>query len=222
MTFTPTDRLYAAFGWRDFPRGVSNPEVYGLRFELGDPLPMGPMRFLRAIDRARKIASGTFAGSATLCAIVTLYGGERRTRRHSAAFERLREIGFKYDFGPAERVKQADHEHFAEFGEDLCRYWYGADFPSGDDIVSPLLWASISREMNIQPHTRWIDTIHVVDFERKILLNAYDDRGMDVIATDPMLLSTLYNEFGDWLLEYDRGAMDAVFAPHGETMSKDR
>jgi hypothetical protein len=222
MILTPTDRLHANFGWRDFPTGASNPGKHGLRFELGDPLPMGPLRFLRAIDRARTIASGTFARSATLCAIVTVYGGERRTRRHSVALQHLREIGFAYDFGPAERVKQADREHCAEFGEDLCRYWYAADFPNEDDAVSALLWASISSEMDIQPHARWIDTIHVVDFDRKILLNAYDDRGMDVIAADPARLAPLYEERGDWLLDHDRAAMDAVFAPLGGTAPKDR
>lgn len=149
MAPTPTDRLHAHFGWRDFPAGFDGVSKCGLRFELGDPLPMGPLRFLRAMDRARAVARAAFASSVTLCAFVRVLGGERRSSRPSAMLRRLRDIGFAYDFGAAERVGQGDAEHIAEFGEDLCLYWYASDFPNDPAAVDALLWASVARGMDV-------------------------------------------------------------------------
>lgn len=211
MKLSPTARIETAFGWPGFPDGLFYEADYSLRFELGGDLPMAPPRFLQGMDRARAVSQALFAGSSTLCAVVSHYAGERRTRQSFTAFQQLRRIGFANPFSAAEQVRQNDAEHIAEHGEDLCRYWYMADFENEPRSVAALLWASVSREMEITPSPIGLDKIHITDFENGLVLTAYDDRGMDVAARDPKPLSPLYDHYGAWLLDYDRPAMDQAF-----------
>lgn len=51
----------------------------------------------------------------------------------------------------------------------------------------------------------------LVDPERGVSVYAYDDRGMDVTATNRKELVTLYQDFDNWLLDYDRERMAAIF-----------
>ncbi|KQT50454.1 hypothetical protein ASG52_06445 [Methylobacterium sp. Leaf456] len=69
--------------------------------------------------------------------------------------------------------------------------------------------------MRVTPKARWLSSIFIVDFERRLTLFAYDDRGMDVVAMDRESLLPIYRQFGDWLLDYDRDRMDARFAETG-------
>ncbi len=87
-----------------------------------------------------------------------------------------------------------------------------ADFENDPALVDALLWGSITREMGVTPEARWLGPIFIVDFELRLVLFAYDDRGMDVVAMDREPLLPIYRQFGDWLLDYDRDRMDARFA----------
>lgn len=207
---TPIDRILGTFGWRGFPDALFYEAAHGLRFDLGGDLPMGPLRFLQAIDRARTVAEAVFEGSVQLTAVVGHYGGERRSRRDLASFMRLREIGFDHPFGLPDKVPQGDEGHIAEFGEDLCQYWYAADFPNNRAGLSALLWTSVAREMPITPKARWLD-VYIADFDRGLVLHAYDDRGMDVVATQRGLIEPLYRSFNAWLLGHDREAIEEKF-----------
>lgn len=190
-----------------FPPALFYETAYGLRFDLGGDLSMGPLRFLQAIDRARAIVEAVFRDSREVTAIVGQYGGEKRTRRHSAAFAQLREMGFDHVFELQEKKSQGDKEYIAEFGEDLWQYVYSVDFPKSLAATNALLWAIIAQEMPIAPKARWIGRVHIADFHRGLSICVYDDRGMDVVATRPERLAELYRSFDAWLLDYDRAAM---------------
>lgn len=211
MISDPIEAIDAAFGWRGFPRGLFYHASFGLRFELGGDLE-GPLRFVQALDRARAVASALFSESQTLVATVSFYGEERATRRRSAAIQQLEQIGFRHPFEAPAKVAENDQDHIAEFGGDLYRHWYAANFTNDEASVTALLWASISREMDIRPKARWVDTIHLVDIKKRLALTAYDDRGMDVIGPSKPALSSIYSSFNSWLLDYDRAEMDAKFS----------
>jgi len=212
MSADPIQTIDAAFGWRGFPDAMFYQTPFGLRFELGGDLEMGPLRFMQALDRARAVATALFSRSETLVAIVSIYGEERATRRHSTAIQQLERIGFPHPFGPPAKVPQNDQHYIADFGVDLFRHWYAAYFANDEKSVSALLWASVSREMDIRPKARWVSTIHIADVQKRLALTAYDDRGMDVIGPSRPALSSLYRKFNPWLLDYDRAEMDAKFS----------
>jgi hypothetical protein len=212
MSADPIQTIDAAFGWQGFPEAMFYHSPFGLRFELGGDLDMGPLRFVQALDRARAVASALFSRSDRLVAIVSIYGEERATRRQSAAIQKLKQIGFPHSFGSAAKIPQNDRQYIAEFGQDLYRHWYAAQFTNDETSIPALLWASIAGAMDIQPKARWLDTIHIVDVQKRLALIAYDDRGMDVIGPSGPALSSLYRKFNSWLLNYDRPEMDAKFS----------
>jgi Domain of unknown function (DUF3885) len=45
-----------------------------------------------------------------------------------------------------------------------------------------------------------------------IMINPYDDRGMDVFGPNRDLLKMLYDKRNDWLLDHNRAQMDAVYS----------
>ncbi|WCR25026.1 DUF3885 domain-containing protein [Paenibacillus thiaminolyticus] len=44
-----------------------------------------------------------------------------------------------------------------------------------------------------------------------MIYHLYDDRGCDVICADVDPLRPLYEEFNDWILDYDREKIEALF-----------
>lgn len=80
--------------------------------------------------------------------------------------------------------------------------------------INELLWLDIANEMPVEPASHGY-SIWLVDFEREVILHAYDDRGLDVISTNKAALLPLYEDFADWLLDYDREKMDASSKPLG-------
>ena len=44
----------------------------------------------------------------------------------------------------------------------------------------------------------------------------YDDRGLDVIATNKEILKPLYIEFNDWILEVNREKIDDIMSEKGQ------
>lgn len=53
--------------------------------------------------------------------------------------------------------------------------------------------------------------VYIIDPDSKIILHMYDDRGLDVIAYDPTTLLSLYESFGNWILENQRHRIDFRF-----------
>jgi hypothetical protein len=211
MNDRPIAKIEEAFGWRGFPDALFYQSEHALRFELAGDVEEGALRLVRAMERARAVVDEVFTGSESLTAIVSQYDGERRTSRGAAAFKTLTKIGFRASFGRPDRAFQGDENYIAQFGEDLCRYWYASDFQKTDDSLAALIWAALGAELPIAPKARWIGSIYIVDFERKIVVWPYDDRGLDVLAPNGSILRPLYHRLNGWLLDYDREAMDAKF-----------
>lgn len=205
-------RIKDVFGWEGFPDALFYKAEYALRFELGCELPEGPVRFLRAIDRARALSEATFSSSSKLTIVASYCDGERRTSRAAASFKKLAEMGFRAPFDVFDRVAMNDREYREAFGSDLYCYWHSADVANEQSQLSILLWACIAAEGHVAPKVRWLKDIHIVDFERGVAAHVYDERGMDIIATNKDEIQRLYHQFNDWLFDYDRAKMDAVFS----------
>lgn len=50
--------------------------------------------------------------------------------------------------------------------------------------------------------------IYFINIDKKIIFNMYDDRGLDIIASDKKVLLPIYNQYEDWILDYDRELID--------------
>ncbi|WCF09185.1 DUF3885 domain-containing protein [Paenibacillus thiaminolyticus] len=53
--------------------------------------------------------------------------------------------------------------------------------------------------------------IYFINKTKKMIYHLYDDRGCDVICAEADPLRPLYEEFNDWILDYDREKIEALF-----------
>ena len=62
------------------------------------------------------------------------------------------------------------------------------------------------------------DDIFFLNLTRNLIFHMYDDRGLDLIATDRATLQPIYDSHKDWLLSCDLARMQATF----ETVTVER
>lgn len=55
------------------------------------------------------------------------------------------------------------------------------------------------------------DRIHFIHPTKKVVFYMYDDRGLDVVSLEVGQLSTLYVDYNNWILDYDRVRIDKIF-----------
>jgi len=53
--------------------------------------------------------------------------------------------------------------------------------------------------------------IYFLNIDKKIILNMYDDRGLDIISTNKETLRPLYIKYNDWILDHDREKINNMF-----------
>ncbi|GAB1361730.1 DUF3885 domain-containing protein [Rhodobacter sp.] len=206
-------QLKQAFGWDDFPAGPLFYEArFALRFDLGGAHKMGIARFTQAIDRARAVASLLFADSDVLTVAVPYFGRRAASPVPAIIKRALNETGFSGTIESTRRMPPRDENDAENDAEGLHRHLCVLEMSNRPDQVLPFIWASVANEMPIEPRFCCLSRAYVMDLKQGLILYPYDDRGMDVVARDPVLLRPCYDQFGDWLLDHDRIQMDAIFA----------
>ena len=198
-----SEKLQRTFGLDACPHALFYEFEFALRFELGGEqfgMNQPIRRFLQAHQRANSIAETVFGNATNVQAFIKSWGDSKGP---ASDFSRLKFVLPKIGRGDFAEFTQSDVD------EDEREFWHVA--PISDALqIRELLWLDIASEMPVEPasygHNTWL-----VDFEHEIILNAYDDRGLDVISTKKAMLQPLYEKFADWLLDYDRNKMDAVF-----------
>lgn len=53
--------------------------------------------------------------------------------------------------------------------------------------------------------------IYFINLDKGLIFHMYDDRGLDIIATDKETLRPIYLTHNNWVLDYDRKQIDNVF-----------
>lgn len=53
--------------------------------------------------------------------------------------------------------------------------------------------------------------VYFVNIDKKLIFHMYDDRGLDIIATDKETIRQIYIKHNDWILDYDREKIDKQF-----------
>ncbi len=168
----------------------------GLRFELADG-PSRIHRFLSAYQRATEIMNQVFHDSASVQVCVKFFGNPS-LRAHLSVFRSLRDCGI---------VLPEQHQTWCEPEEDTHKILIAFDVEPR--YVTQLLWGVLAGELGIRPCL--LCNVYFFDLEIGVLVHPYDDRGMDVIGPNKVLLKRIYRQFGTYLLEYDKARMDRSF-----------
>ncbi|WCN15511.1 DUF3885 domain-containing protein [Marinomonas mediterranea] len=141
----------------------------------------------------------------TVC--VKVYG-EKSLVSSVSVLRSLREVGL---------FPKSNKEHWSEFDdewvddEDFANSrWHYIAFEVPLECLVNALWCALATDLGgIEPSPS--ANIYLFNLEKSVMIFPYDDRGMDVVGKNKLLLQGLYNQFGNYLLDYDREAMDAVF-----------
>jgi hypothetical protein len=54
--------------------------------------------------------------------------------------------------------------------------------------------------------------IYFININKKLILNMYDDRGLDVVATDIEALRPICEKHRDWILDCDREQIEKLLS----------
>ncbi|WP_234969360.1 DUF3885 domain-containing protein [Bacillus massilinigeriensis] len=73
----------------------------------------------------------------------------------------------------------------------------------------PLLKAICNQDLGIRP--RFSHRVYFININRKTIFHVYDDRGCDLLASSPAAISDIYSGYNNWVLDYDRIAIEKVF-----------
>ena len=215
MTQKLLKRLQTQFGFEGLPEALFHGAAPGLRFDLGGDWSAETdqiTRVLQALDRARAVCEAALDGSQSVLAVIRMWGVRRPSDRNRT-FRRLGQMGFHAPLTPSGSFRHPDDDP-----ESRNHFFLSGPTTVADRAV--LLWDACGSEMGIEPSSRTVTLANeradqfaslLVDLERGILINVYDDRGVDVIATRGETLQPLYDQFDAWLLDHGRERMDAMF-----------
>jgi hypothetical protein len=173
---------------------------YGLRFELSCSGSYVEM-FTRALERTLAIARFVFAEPDPVDVVVRCYQVSERTTKMPSQLVALTKCGFKL---PSRHTRREHIFHETEISpphEYRTHYEYTYRFQAriGDANMLAVIWAVLGHEIGIKPHAG-VDG-YLVAPDRGIVLNPYDDRGMDVVADAPEVLQPIGRHFRDWQME---------------------
>ncbi|HET9159503.1 MAG TPA: DUF3885 domain-containing protein [Caulobacteraceae bacterium] len=184
---------------------------YALRFDLGAGGENINM-FSTAYDRARTLARAALTGR-DVVAIVAAYpdsnaelAAERKGWTQGSAFELLAAMGAPTDRAIAEWPgywwpgAESDPDETPWVHRALRLTWPQADV---------LLWNQLAHDLGVTPQAPVQSKL--VDLERGVCVNAYDDRGMDIIGLSKPAVSHLFVEFSDWLNAHSRPGINEAF-----------
>ena len=193
------------FGVQAFGPAVFYTFPGGLRFALGE----GGTPFdqvLTALRKASTVCRDVFADADVLTVCLGQYAPDTEFAVRST----LRQLALAGVFIPRERDIHIDVQacDAAIVGGADVR-WLSIVFALPVSKLENVLWCAVATNVNIVPNPGC--RIHLVNCAAQLMVHPYDERGMDVVGPNRALLGQLYRKHNAWLLDYDRGAMDAAF-----------
>ncbi len=193
------------FGEKALNHGLFYLYPYSLRVELSGSNSYIQM-FLRAYERSQAIISFGLGDRQNITICLSFYGGTSLIGKLSV-FRSLRSCSITIPKTAEIWQIQQPTDPADEWMGDLMRTFICFEIKFSQ--VDLFLWGTLANELGIRPRSNC--RLHLLDLERQILFHPYDDRGMDIIGNDRVLMQQIYLRFNNWLLDYDRSTMDAFF-----------
>jgi hypothetical protein len=196
--------------WNDLWFGKADKELPYIRLELGGEeygnIEQGVPRFLQAHRRACAVADHLFERE---CRAVIAWHTQTKPDpdqfpNTNNGFDALAASGFS-----ANHSETWQAELFPDPEEGQAWELRGYDLGRDKIARDTLLWHAIALEMPISPSAPVLSFL--IAPAKSLMLHVYDDRGLDITATDPEVLRASHVLFDPWLLDYDRERMEQIF-----------
>lgn len=184
----------------DFPGLVLKPGLFyewqpAIRFELGDPKEQDESTYIAgSYDRAITLFKALHAPEDDCIVVMDAFEGDLKRRNLSPFLlnkERFRIVATSYVEDDATFIRF----EIARKVQDIAYF----------KLIRAIVHADLGVKPNI-PHR-----VYVLNMRTQTIFHVYDDRGCDVLASRVETLKPLYKQFSNWILDYDRDAIDRVF-----------
>lgn len=184
--------MFANFPRVDFGGDMFGQWPVGIRFEIG----------LDQVSRATSLCEFMF-GNAESCVLVSQDwpSDEGRPERFTPLFSTP---GIFHDARPLQ-LQTVDVFPFDETWYQLT--W--ARLPLDSIHKNQMFQAIANGDHGRIPSIAGL--VYIIQDDAKLLMQMYDDRGLDVIASSPATLLPVYEQFGDWILDNQRHRIDFRF-----------
>jgi Domain of unknown function (DUF3885) len=191
LPFNLPEFMFSHFNRVDFGGNLFQQWPVGIRFEVAS----------EQVSRAAKLFHFAF-GKAEECILVSQdwMEGTEIVRSSTSLF---RTPGIF----PSE-PSQFQSVEVSPFDETQYRLTWTRLSPLAFD-AGQMFQAIANREQKGAPKVA--SGVYVIDPRSKIIMHMYDDRGLDVIATNLNILRPLFESFGEWILDHDRHKIEFRF-----------
>jgi Domain of unknown function (DUF3885) len=149
-----------------------------IRAELGGSLTVSN-RNEQALFRSKQMLQYCFSKSPIWLRII-LWDANERENLNKADFKLDRANLFFEDVVANEKVLYVYFKDYVEL------------------FVSPIILAIINYETNKEPFANI--TCYFINFSTPVILNIYDDRGMDIFSPNKILTSGISDQYSSWLI----------------------
>ncbi|QSX34831.1 DUF3885 domain-containing protein [Shewanella avicenniae] len=180
----------------------------GLRFEIGpDEIELCEEYFETAHKRAVTIFEFVFSQGDEIEIIYQQYSdGRKKIRKGNFIYKQI-------SLKQKEQVHCSDIRDIYEL-EYKCECWKRLNIFNlkiEDIDYKNILLSLVNTDFGSRkPSMR--GECYFINRTKSVILNLYDDRGMDVISATKESLLPLYKYKNEWLLDYDREKMNSVFS----------
>lgn len=73
----------------------------------------------------------------------------------------------------------------------------------------PMLKAICNQDMGVRPSI--FHRVYFINVSKNTIFHIYDDRGCDLLANSLDAIRDIYEEYNEWILDYDRDEIDNIF-----------
>ncbi|MDN3652526.1 DUF3885 domain-containing protein [Thalassotalea ponticola] len=190
----------------------------GLRFEIGpddvelwdnvEERDINKEYFDIALQRAISIFNEVFKPDDSISIVFQMFSdGRRKVKKNSFIFKQFLPSG-------KPQISYTEHKDIYSENIDYKREcWKRATFENitpQDVNIEQILLSLINFDFpSRRPSSK--GEVYFINHTRDIVLNLYDDRGMDVIALDKAVLMPLYLSHNQFILNYDRAIIEQTF-----------
>jgi len=176
----------------------------GLRFNLQTSSPDKEEYFDEVLKRATTLFQKTFDPSDNLLIVFIQFKWKRRKIRFKNYF--FKQIkGLNKEEIDYRRINRLYEKNDIDDIWNVATIKVKADRLNYTETFRAIANVDFARDPNIQGQ------VYIINADKNIIFNMYDDRGLDIISTDKELLKSLYKTFDSWLLDYDRDEMKKRF-----------
>jgi len=73
----------------------------------------------------------------------------------------------------------------------------------------PILKAICNYDLGVKPSIS--HRVYFINTSKNTIFHVYDDRGCDLLATSIHEIRDIYEEYNEWILNYDKDDIDKIF-----------